>query len=318
MKLKNTFTILRSNTGWQRKKGIHPLALVLGFIIVILMLYLVHEVLTSQFLSRRDRITIGVYDDVPYVFSYDKTTRLGTVIYFNSDVMVTVPGGYGWYRLGSVRLLATIEHKTNALLTQTFAQLIGAPVDLAIYRTTKDLIDNKVSDFMEYFMSKRGLKVLFSKDYAISSTNLIDRFLVNRALNTSPDRLIVVNAENDYVTRDNRKFYTPEKLDSRNKGYFYQKTASESSVKVHITANRKQYRAGTEIARLIEGMGIKVLSVDEDTANSLHECIIRYSTQGKTIAALLHNYFPCKLVYAVDQNIIIDFKLDPELATLYL
>ena len=318
MKLENIFTISKSNTGWHHKRHFNPLLVVMGVFLCFLVLYIVHEVVTSKFLSQRERITVGVYDNIPYVFSYDKTTNLGTIIYFNPDVMVTVPGGYGWYRLGSVRLLATIEHKTNILLTQTFAQLVGAPIDAAIYLTAQDVIYEGTANFLNYFMSKRGIKTLFSKDYATSTTNLIDRLLINRALNTSPDRLIVVDAENDYITRDHTRYYTVEKLDSHSKGYLYQKTPAQSSVKVRVLANSKEYKAGTEIARLIEGMGIKVLSVDEVELPPSRECTLRYGNESKRVAALLYNYFPCRLEYAKEQGIMIDFQINTDLATLYL
>jgi hypothetical protein len=291
--------------------------LLVGIFLIGVGMWVVHEVVTSKFLSKRERITVGVYDDIPYVFSYDKAARLGTVIYFNPDVLVTVPGGYSWYRLGSVQLLATIEHKTNFLLTQTFSQLIGAPVDLALYKTSTEVIYGRDTDFLEYFMSNRGLKTLFSKKYALSSGNLIDRFLINRALNASPDRLIVVNAENDYIQRGSKLYYTPERLDSQNKGYFYQKTFSENSVKVRLNVPRKQYVAGLEISRLIEGMGIKVLSVEADL-NGQKECSIRHSKENKKVAEQLHNYFPCTLIYSPDQGIVIDFQLSEDLAKLYL
>lgn len=319
MKLKNTFTISRSNTGWQRSKGFNPLFVLLVLVVAIFLLYVLYSVRTSQFFSTRGRITIGVYDEIPYVFSYDKKANLGTIVYFNPSVLVEVPGGYGWYKLGSVRLLAAIEHKTTGLLEKTFARLVGVPVDMVIYKTSTSIVEESTTDFLSYFMQKRNSQTSFSKEFATSSTNIIDRFLINKALTISPDRLIVVNAQKDYIYKDGKSYYTEQKLDSHIKGYLYQKKLTDSGVKVRVIANDKAYKGATLIERLIEGMGTKVLSIDSDNTQTAVVCSILYDPASSAVAKLFGMYFPCKMVQNTrGENRVINFYMGSNLATLYL
>lgn len=318
MKLKSTFTTLRSNTGWRPDRTRLNVFAVLFLILFIGALYVFREISTSAFLSPRERITVGIYDQIPYIFSYDKKSNLGTVVYYNPDVQVQVPGGYGWYKVGSVQLLAHIENKTAGLLNRTFANLSGVPVDWVIYRNAKDVISGEMPDFLTYFMQNRELPTLFSKNFAQTTQNLIDKILISHVLSSSPERLIVVDAREDYVTRDGTRYYTQEKLDSHLKGYLYQKNASENAAKVQIFATKGQYKGALLIARLIEGMGIKVLSVDQVASTAGSACVFQFDEPGRQIADVLHTYFPCTQKKGSDStNVVMSFYLSDSLATLY-
>lgn len=318
MKSRSTFTISRSNTGWRPKRGIRPFFFLVFVIFGVLLLYGLHQIVTSKYLSTRERITIGVYDEIPYVFSYDKRTNLGTVMYFDPDANVEVPGDYGWYKLGSVRLLATIEHKTTELLERTFARLVGVPVDMVIYRNSSDVLSEINEDFLDYFMKKRGSQSSLSKEYGSSIRNLADRLFIRKILDLSPDRLIAVNAENDYVLRAGKPYYTEQKLDSHLKGFLYQRQLTSSGIKVRVIAHDDEYRGAQMIGRLVEGMGTKVLSIDL-TERKLERCEITSEKSGAAIARLLGIYFPCTVRQdPKGENNVVIFHMGKNIATLYL
>ncbi len=184
------------------------------------------QVKTSIFLSKRERVSIAVFGEKPYVLSYDKKNHLGHLAYFDPNILVNVPGGYGWYRLGSVSLLGKIEGQQKELLKRTFEELSGAFVDIVVYPKDSAVIDRTKSAFVDYFLSSRSK--ITPNFYKFSTDNIIDRFLLKKTLRLRMDKLVILSLEKDYFKKNKKSYYRAELLDSRLKGFFYQDIFSSS------------------------------------------------------------------------------------------
>jgi hypothetical protein len=226
--------------------------------------------------------------------------------------MLNVSGGYGMYKLGSLNLLGRIEKKRSAILIKSFQELIGVPVDLVVYpKKALVLEDEKGSEegFNDYFfrLRQKGLNRL---GVAYSTHNIFDLYMLQRIVNTRVDKLILTNAANEYLESDGNKYYNPEKLDNRLKGFFYQPKLTASHGRVVILTTKAGYKAARRIARLIEGMGIKVQEINllKASTNLKEECFIESHKVFGYEARLFADYFQCRSKNT-DEKGVIYFRL---------
>jgi hypothetical protein len=267
--------------------------LVLIIIIAIILAYFYNQYRTSVFNSGREKITIGVYDDIPYIFSYSKKTNLAHVVYFKKEVYTNIPEEYGWYKLSGVNLLASIEKKQDQLIKNVFQELAGAYVDIVVYpKKGTVLTDKSNEEFVNYFLKHR--KELFSSGkYKISTNNKFDRYLLRDKLLLKTNRLIVTNMENQFVKEANKKKYMPEKLDIQLKGYFYQDILTSSNFRLIIHTHRNDYVNSKRIARYIEGIGINVVDYVIEK-NKIKECKFVVNDKSNELK-LLKEYINCSM-----------------------
>ncbi|MCR4329363.1 MAG: hypothetical protein NUV65_02340 [Candidatus Roizmanbacteria bacterium] len=294
-----------------------PLFLILAFV---LLLGVIQTVRQSLFFSSRNRISIAVLAPHAFVLSYDKKTSIANVIYFNTSAQVTVPGGYGWYSLNSVPLLEEIEHKGFVIARHTFEELVGAPIDAVIMPTHSDIIDESSDPFIEWFLTKRrSFLAPLSRQYKISTRNLIDWYFFRSILATRKDKLVFVDGSTGLVqTKKNGMRYSAEKLDLTVKGFLYW-TYPSSDGAVNVYTTQELYSAGTRIGRIIEGAGMKVLDV-ETVEHTPDTCILIGASQHKNTFSSLARYFGCSIKLNESDPYsrgIIDFYIDTKIGTIY-
>jgi hypothetical protein len=244
------------------------------------------------FLSKREKVTIGVYGDTPFIYSYSKKTNLAHIVYFDKENFVNVPEEYGWYSISGVNLLADIENKQNQIMKNVFQELAGTFVDIVIYPKKGTVLAGKnEQDFISYFLKQRK-EVLSSDRYKISTRNKFDRYLLRDKLNLRPNRLIVTNMQNQFVREDKKNKYIPDKLDIKLKGYFYQDILTSSNYRVIIHTHRADYTKAVRLARYIEGVGINVVDyvIEEE---KIRNCKYVFNNNNQAIE-LLKNYIDCR------------------------
>ncbi|MEK9179734.1 MAG: hypothetical protein AAB893_04685 [Patescibacteria group bacterium] len=307
--LKSTYTISKLSMGWGRNKSV--------FFIVLLfvggcLLFVANSYFNSISSSLRERITIGVYGEIPYVVSFDRKDSIATVVYFDSQKEVNMPGQYGWYKISSINYLGAIEHKQPQIIASMFEQLVGVPVDIVMFPRTGKLLEPSEEKFYPYFMRTRMRQALLFDTYTSSARNIFDRYEMLQILMTQNSQLLLINGDKG------QEIYEAEKLDTFLKGYFYQDIllASHAKVILHVTA--KQYKAATRFSRLLEGLGQKVHSIEVEEKDT-SSCTLRYGAQERDVAKLLRVYMPrgCSLVEVEKKDIIIDMYFDDSFIGIY-
>jgi len=289
--------------------------LVVVIIIGIFALWLVKQYRSSLFLSKRQVVNIGVFSEKPFVYSYDRNRKIAHIVNFEPDIYVNVPGGYGWYKLGSVNLLGQIENNQNEILKQTFAELAGAPIDLVVYPKKAKVFENQAKNFLDYFYNFRQHWISQSKN-SHSVNNLFDRLILPAKLNLRADRLIVINTENLILKEKNQKRYYSEKLDSKIKGFLYQEELLHSPAKVVIFSSSENYLSARKLMRQVEGLGLKVLELKILSNEPDKHCLIKASSNNKKIAKLLADYYNCQVEIDRVPSTMIGFYLNTDLANL--
>lgn len=300
-----------------RKVSYLPIIILLIFLVLIA---IIQTVRTSVFMSSRNRITLGVLAPHTFVLSYDKKSGITNVIFFKTDAQVTVPGGYGWYRLGSVPLLGSIEHKEFEIARHSMEELVGAPVDEVIVPSGGDILETVDEQFINWFLkNRRDFLSLFMRKYRLSTTNVIDRYFITRAMGVRKDKLVFVDgSEGIIMTKKNDPRYSADKLDLVVKGFLYWTYPSKDGA-VSVYAPEKLYSAGIRIGRIIEGAGMKVLDIAA-VSKIPDTCVfIGHSSQKDTIN-FLARYFNCKVELKSSEPYsrgIVEFYLNEKIGILY-
>jgi len=293
----------------QKAKPNFNLYLLLGIGLLIVGLFIYKQLRESLFLGEKDRITVAVFGAQPYVYSYNPTKKLAFVVQFDPEAQLNVPGGYGWYRLGSLDLLGKIEGKRALLLQRAFGELIGAPVDYVYYPKKAALVERSEKNFQEYYLHE--LKKIHSKKYTHSITNWIDRLLVRGIFAVREDRLVFIDTA-DLVSRHGKEWrYDSELLDSRLKGLFYRESFLSSGLRAIIVTRTEAYLAAKRLLRQIEGSGIKVIEIEVNDALENKHCQIKGASQLKPQVRALALTYNCQAMRS--QSAILQIVLDSSL-----
>lgn len=290
--------------------------ILIWFLFVIpIFIYIVWQFRTAIFLSHRERISVAVFDRIPYVLTYSKQTSLVNVIYFDPEIFVYVPGGYSWYQFKSLSLLARIE-KNPFLYKTTYEELIGAPIDFFVY-SKEDNLDFNDLNFESFFQKIRKENLFFSNKQIVSTKNLIDLYNLDRVFNSRFDKISFLNYRNDFLIKGNRKIYMGQKTDLNLKGFFYQDQFLSNNLKLRILSSKNNYFSAKRLGRIIEGMGIKVLSVEvsNDFKNN-ERCVFKSSGKG-AIYSLIGNYLSCQYIFDKKQDFISTFYFSDQLGKIY-
>lgn len=272
-------------------------------------LFLYQQFSGSLFFREHDRITIGVYGTHPYVYSYNPTKKLAFVVQFDPEYQLNVPGGYGWYKLGSIDLLGKIEGKRAELLRQSFAELIGSPVDYVYYPKKAALVANSEKEFRDFYNNER--QQIYSKTYTNSITNWIDKLLIRRVFNAREDRLVYLDTADLFRQQRGEQRYDAELLDSRLKGLFYRDSLLSAGLKAIVVTKSVAYPAAKRILRQIEGVGIKVIEIEINDALKNRRCQIKGMGDLKWATRKLALYYDCQNLRSDSQ--ILRFVLDETL-----
>jgi hypothetical protein len=218
------------------------------------------------------------------VYSYSKSSGVVTVVLFNPDAYVQIPGGYEWYKLSSAQLLGKIDNMEVSVLQRTFETLIGAPVDTV------------------------------SSQSKIAASNVFDKAAVTRILDARNDKLLVIDARDSTYSEKNQKRYKQEALDSRLRGYFYRKISE--TLPLTVESPPKKGRGGERIGRIIEGTGIKVLAITYN-GKEVPRCTFTGPRSQKNTVYHLLIHWNCRYVENDSYRSIL-FQPGTSLATLYL
>lgn len=263
-----------------------------------------------------DRVTVGVYGPQPAIFSLSKKSGIVTVVVFDPSVYVQVPGGYEWYRLGSAQLLGKIDGKETGIVTRTFESLIGAPVDMVVAPSRAIVETDAPQDGLSWLLARRGQLVpLLGKSITVSGDNFFDRLLAMRVVGVRKDKLLVLDARSIVHDEKGQRRYRQDALDQRLQGYFYDAIKNEVTITVH--APKGKGSGAERLARIIEGSGSKVLSVEYNETPKNEKCVFVGNKQALSAMDALIAHWDCIRKIDERSTIVVDFYPNIELATLY-
>jgi len=218
---------------------------------ILIIYFIVKNISSSVFLRNKNQINIVFYGEKTRFFSLDKK-NISYLINFPSDIKVLVPGGYGYYRVGSLGKLLRLERKPE-ILSRTFSSATSSFVDLYFYpREDKIYYSNqgKTNDFPNF-------KEIF---FDISNASLIDKFYIfskffrkNYFQYQEIDDLPIKEEKGEKIF-DRESFY------KTNIGLFFNLSYRKLAKNLQIIYN-KSYSVASLISEIVEGEGIRVVDL---------------------------------------------------------
>src|SRR3989338_115708 len=139
----------------------------LSSILIVITFYVFYligkDLYSSAFFQRKDRINLVISQDQIAVYSLGLVDRVNYFIPFYPDLDVIIPGGYGFYRLGALAKLVSLE-KNPDLFRKTYSMITSSFVDFYFYSSvSSDKIEIIFGEKKRDFLLPRFYLIFFAK-----------------------------------------------------------------------------------------------------------------------------------------------------------
>lgn len=277
-----------------------------NFFIIGLFLYIifagVRTFKNSLFFKVDDRINIIFYQQQPIFISLGRRDNVNYMATFDTDLKVHLPGGYGFYKIGSIGKLADLDNDKD-LLRRSFSSIVSTNVDYYFYPKSAQIYNNKSTDPAVSAIPKLSLADVFLNLKYKTNASLINRafiffYLAGRRggdFNYINSSVVERYPQNE---KDRDKILSENNFFVKYQGYFYQKRLREEEKNVQIYYNK--YSAAQTLTRIMGGEGIRVIDLTRQKKSPKNCRVIEKSGSTKkgfsNTAHFLANEYGCELV----------------------
>lgn len=240
---------------------------------------------SSIIFQKKDRLNIVFYGPKTAFYSFGYDDKVNYFINFPSDIKILVPGGFGYYRLGALGKLVSLE-KNPSIFKKSMSAATSSFIDYYFYP-----VQNKI------FFGKQEGKIFFPSLEQIfidkTNANAFDRAYIfflfglkqkNQFLHITS---LPIKKEADELLLDEKDF------SDQLIGFFYHMTYRSEKRNVQIVYTKTE-KTLSLIAKIIEGQGIRV--VDFSYQKNKNNCQV--TEEEKTIsqtAKALSQFFNCPI-----------------------
>lgn len=286
---------------------------VVACLCVYLSFVLVRTIMASALLDKRDRINVVFYGKETVLLSLGLADNVNYIISFDNEDRVSVPGGYGRYRVGALGKLADLERDPE-LLSRTFSSMISAYVDYYVYQPNKDVFEGEDLEDTP-FTSRLFVQRLFSSSDK-TNAGIVDRMYLAYVLSKYRSQDFVSLRGMSQINDEKETDYSEKRFLKKYKGFFYHKSLRDEAKEVKLLYTTS-YNAAEVVSRVIEGEGIRVVDLSE-VATSAQQCKVTYSSFGESkTARYLSRRFGCDLVTGETEGSDIIVSLGEELTEVW-
>jgi len=248
-----------------------------------LFFFLLLNVKKSIFLNKKERINVVFYSQKTIIYSLSLKNDLTYLIYYPVNLSLLVPGGYGYYRVGALGKLVSLEKKPD-LFRKTFSASNNFFLDLYFYPKKTEIYFDEINN--------QKLWPSFSDIFFTNSNaNFIDRIMIFYQLSfKKPLFYQTISISND--EKFDRNIFFKKIV-----GTFYKKTYRQEDLTVQIFYNKK-YQTAKLLSQILEGEGIRVvdLSMKSIDINKPCQIITAINKESLTIKDI-RNFFSCNVVH---------------------
>jgi hypothetical protein len=240
----------------------------------------------SLFLNAPDRFQIVVYGRDSRIYSIDTRGTSHYIIHFAPDEKIGVPGGYGFYRVGALGKLVSLE-KDPSILTKAFSVASSTFVTRSFYPPGDELYyGGQVSRDV-------GMPAATDLLKNPSNANVFDRlYLFLHFLRVKKSDYLLLRSRGDSQDKNGARVFVPENFSKETEGFLYNSTYRRERQTVQIIYT-KSYNTARTIANILEGNGIRVVDITQSEKNNSN-CVISGGEHTKT-AVMLADFFACPL-----------------------
>lgn len=261
--------------------------LVIIFILSLILFYFYKSLKSSLFLQNKDRVNLIFYGEFPVFYSLGISDDVNYVLNLFPDLQILVPGGYGYYRVGAIGKLISLEKKPELLKT-AFSLGTLSFIDFYFYKNYSNIYfgnkESKVSyypRFKDFFMQSSNASY-FDRIY------LFLRFFNNRRGKFKTIKFIPTEKKDDRLSFLDDNFF------KNYQGYFYQKIYRDERKNVQIIYNNS-YKTASYVSQIIEGEGVRVVDLQKSPSPQKKCMIIENNPRFSKTANALASFFKCNL-----------------------
>lgn len=255
-----------------------------------LLSFLVVSIANSLFINHPDRINVVFYGEKTAFYSWGKTDNINYFTYVYPDLKIVIPGGYGYYRVGALGKLVSLEKKPD-LFIRGFSAATSTLVNFYFYPPGDKI----------YYGNENSPSVFFPSQgqiwFGASNTSLLDKIYF-WLMFVSAKKSDFANLSTDVVKNHQQDRLLDENgLSKRYQGFFYQKTYRNEKKSVQIIYTN-EYKSALIINRILEGSGIRVVDISQENKQP-RVCIVSEDERSFSQTARdLSKFFHCNLTRA--------------------
>lgn len=271
----------------------YELRIIRLFIILLLVyiLFLIAKSFRNSIIIRRpDRVDIIYYGSSTALMSLGLSDGVNYIAFFDNDLKINVPGGYGRYRIGSLGKLAELEKK-NSLIEKAFSSATSSYVDFYILPKKSPIFFEGGADEKDFYIPKLNILDVFLPLRFETDANFLDRlYLFLKLIDARKNEFLELNT--NITVKGADKIFSEEDFARKYKGFFYQKSLREEEKNIQILFN--DYNTAGAFARILEGEGINV--VDLNTVGKyVKGCLLKTSDKKRSnTGSYLAERFNCR------------------------
>lgn len=271
--------------------------LVLGILIVIL---LGKWLSSSLFFTAPDRLQVLFYGQDSRIYSIDTTGNNHYIIHFAPDERIGVPGGYGYYRVGALGKLVSLEHKP-AVFARAFSVASSSFVTYYFYPPGGNIYNGRAVN--QNVIMPRATDIFTFP----SNANVFDRlYLFLHFVQVKKSDYLLLRSRGD--SQDNKnggRIFVPENFSKETEGFIFNPTYRSERKTVQILYT-KNYNAAHDISNILEGNGIRVVDIKQDERDD-SKCIISDEKRSRT-SDIMVQFFGCR--FETGKNQVSDILFD--------
>lgn len=256
------------------------------------------------------RISVAIVGKPYVVVSYDGAQKTAVVVVLPPSVSMQAVHAYGMYQLQALWSLDELERRQGMLFTDTLEENLGMPVRFYIKgsETEKDLSDVELLSYVDQSFSFSQLAAGFFRPHW---TNMPFPELMTFAkgvekLDKKDVAMIRVggNATNQETLPDETMItsFDPKRFSLLLETHAEDTLVRKETPRIALFNTTKTQGLAQNVARLLEGLGIHVVSVGNDETTDTDDCVLhgaqdmKETMTAKSISWLYH----CRYEIATD------------------
>jgi len=270
-------------------------AYLVRLLIVFFVLYILGHVLVtirhSLFFKKPDRVNMVFYSKKPTFISLGTTDNINYIGFFDPELKVRVPGGYGRYKIGAVGRLSEIEKKP-VLMQKTFSSVVSAYVDYYFYPKESEIYFEGFNFDSKFSTPHLGFVSVFWPSSIRTNASFLNRLYIYLALlNKKRSDFALISSSRFASSQEGEEYFREDRFDRTYKGFFYESGLRDEGK--HVQVIYSTYRSALTLSRIIEGEGVRISDLSTSKSDN-SECFIReQKAQFSKSSAYLISLFGC-------------------------
>ncbi|MFA9289282.1 MAG: hypothetical protein ACEQSA_05390 [Weeksellaceae bacterium] len=231
-------------------------ASVIVFIVGYLLFKGIQSFRASYFVSAPERLNIVQYGSRTAFYSLTSTSGRSYVMYLPPDLKMSVPGGYGEYRLGSVGKLVHL-YKDPSLIQKTLSVASSSFVHAYFYTSSDEVF------YGTEVAAEKTRPSIRTIMFADSNIGYLDRlYLALKLIRQSGEDYTLLSYNEEVNKIYNEILFEDEAFEQNTIGLLYQKPYRLEQQNIQLQY-ADSYKTAVKLSALLEGNGIRVNDLAE-------------------------------------------------------